>query len=133
MKHIVLTIFILLSVDTLACKCVPGDTDKWFSESSEVVHVKIIGTSAKIPPDNHEEVVEIHYKVIERFKGKLNQDVYGNVTEELNNCALGILSARNYVLYIYEDRRSISRCGGSSIIYPYTQKGKNILEKLRAK
>ncbi|WP_444942329.1 hypothetical protein ACJJI3_10040 [Microbulbifer sp. ZKSA004] len=104
--------------------------DKWYSDSIEVAHVKIVGTSLENDPERDKERVRIKYQVIEQFKGDDSET--GHVYEGLHNCALGVRTGAKYILFIRE-HRLISRCGGSQMISDWIDKGKIILEQLRDK
>jgi predicted transcriptional regulator len=129
-KYTILLTLLFLSVNTFACKCVPGDIDKWFSESLEVAHIRVVTTVHETNPEIDKERVQIKYEVIESFKGKVKGS--GIAYEGLHNCALGVRAGEKYIFYIRESR-IISRCGGSQMIYDWTDKGKQILDQLRSK
>lgn len=130
-KHITLIILLFFSVSTIACKCMPSDIDKWFSESVEVAYIRVVGTSLEVVSKKHKERVRIQYQIIEKFKDIDKESKSGFAYEDLHNCALGIKTGAKYIFYIRE-HRIISRCGGSQLIYGWTDKGKQILENLRA-
>ncbi len=130
MKFLIAIILISFSAVTFACKCIPGDMDKWFSDSIEVIYIKVVGTSLEADPERDGDRVKIQYEVTDRFKGKVADS--GFAYEGLHNCSLGVKAGAKYIFYI-RDHRIISRCGGSQMIYDWTDKGKQILEQLRAK
>lgn len=126
----ILTTFLLLmlSFETLACKCKVQTEAERFSNSVEVLYVQVQTTKYVESSKIENSTVKVTYKIIETMKSSSNSARY--VVEGLSNCALNLQAGLNYLLYIDSDRW-VSKCSGSSQLSESTDFGKKRLSEAR--
>ena len=122
-----------------ACSCIKSSIQEQYSNAKDVFLGKVVETKLIIKNqtfddqkilDGVDDKVRAILRVSNTFKGKNNAKVRSVLDSVADgaNCGLGLLTGREYLIFLSGDDEPISICGGSRLYNEFSDK--NLIDQM---